>query len=205
MTDKQEIAVTNYCLKGIKNRDIGYSWSQAMRDAGFREGYIDKNAHLLRDKPEIKAAIEKEKAKYREKLTLEADDVINELILIGFSNIEDYVKVNEDGEMHIRGFKGIDRAKLAAIESIKVNTTKNKDKQGNIEREYETTQFKLCSKLNALEQLGKHFGIYQADNEQQRDQSELTEAQREEAIQIAEWRLKQGVGGSESQQEAKTA
>lgn len=188
MTDKQEIAVQNYCLKGIRNRDVGYSWSQAMRDAGYKEGYIDKNAHLLRDKPEIKEAIEEEKARFRDRLSLDAQDVINELTLIGFSNIEDYIEIDERGEVKIRGFEGIDRAKLAAIESIKVNITKNKDET----REYATTQFKMHSKLSALDALCKHLGLFKADNTQKTEAPELSADERaasEEAARLYKLRL----------------
>lgn len=162
MTDKRQMACELYCAKGIINREKGYSWSQAMRDAGFKEGYIVKNAHWLKDLPEIKAKIEDEKAKFRQKIGLEAEDVINELTTIGFSNIDDFLQVDDEGNVYLRGFKGIDRAKLAAIESVKVNTTRNKDDS----REYTTTQFKLHSKLNALEQLCKHLGLYERDNRQ---------------------------------------
>lgn len=187
MTDKQEIAVDNYCLKGIANRDIGYSWSQAMREAGYREGYIDKNAHLLKDRPDIKKRIDEQKAKFRQRIGLEAEDVINELTILGFSNIDDYLQVDKEGDVLLRGFKGISRTKLAAIESIKVNETRNKDDS----RSYTTTQFKLHSKISAIDQLMKHLGLYEADNAQQHEKAELTDEEREEAIQYAEWRLLQ--------------
>lgn len=181
MTDKQQIAVDNYCLKGIANRDIGYSWSQAMREAGYKEGYIDSDSYALKQRPEVKKAIEEAKTKFRERITLEAEDVINELTILGFSNIEDYLQVDEEGEVHLRGFKGINRIKLAAIESIKVNTTTNKDDS----RTYTTTQFKLHSKLTALEALCKHLGLFQADNEQNIERQQLDARQLIEARRIA--------------------
>ncbi len=180
MTDKQQIAVDNYCLKGIANRDLGYSWSQAMREAGYKEGYIDSDAHVVRQRPDVEKAIEKAKAKFRQRISLEAEDVINELTLLGFSNIEDYLQVDKKGEVHLRGFTGIDRLKLAAIESIKVNTTTNKDDS----RSYTTTQFKLHSKLTALDALCKHLGLFKEDNTQKVDEAvsltseEITELKR---------------------------
>ena len=164
MTDKQEIAVQNYCTKGIIECIQGYSWSQAMREAGYKEGYIDKNAHILRGKKEIYQAIEQKKAELAQEADIKAQRILRETAIIAFSNIDDYLQVDEDGEVFLRGFKGIDTRKLAAIESIKINTTTNKDDS----RTYTTTQFKLCSKLTALDQLNKHFGLYKEDNEQKK-------------------------------------
>lgn len=162
MTDKQEIAVQNYCTKGITECLPGYSWAQAMRDAGYKEGYIDKNSHYIRGKKEVHRAIEQKKAELAQKADIKAERILRETAIIAFSNISDYLQVDEDGEVFLRGFEGIDKRLLAAIESIKVNTTTNKDDS----RTYTTTQFKLCSKLTALDQLNKHLGLYKEDNDQ---------------------------------------
>ncbi len=139
--------------------------------AAIRAGYSKKNARFQASenltKPNIQAEIQKLKAKRSKRTDIKADDVVRELAKIGFSNIEDYLAVDEDGETMLLGFASIEREKLAAIESIKINTTKNKDDS----REYTTTQFKLHSKLNALEQLGKHLGIYDKDNIQKKSNS----------------------------------
>jgi len=113
-------------------------------------------------RPKVAAYLQSLRDKATERTGITAAKVIKELAKIGFSNIEDYLTVDEDGETHLKNFDEIERATLAAIESIKISITNNKDES----RTYTTTQFKLCSKLHALEQLGKHFGIYQKDNEQ---------------------------------------
>ena len=110
----------------------------------------------------IKAEIQRLQAKHSERTGVTAEAVVLELAKIGFSNIEDFLTVDEDGETHIKSFDAIKRENLAVIESIKISTTKGKDN----DREYKTTQFKLHIKLNALEQLGKHLGIFERDNEQ---------------------------------------
>jgi phage terminase small subunit len=134
--------------------------------AALRAGYCARTVNQTGPKKLVKVGIQNEIARLKsersERTLIKADDVVLELAKIGFSNIEDYLTVDEDGETHLKSFDDIERSVLAAIESIKISTTKNKDDS----REYTTTQFKLCSKLNALEQLGKHLGIYQKDNEQ---------------------------------------
>lgn len=134
--------------------------------AAIRSGYCERSAReqgcRLLTKSNIQTEIQRLKVGRSERTDIKADAVVCELAKLAFSNIEDYLTVNEDGETRLKNFEDIERNVLAAIESIKISTTKNKDDS----REYKTTQFKLCSKLNALEQLGKHLGIYQKDNEQ---------------------------------------
>lgn len=145
--------------------------------AAIRAGYAAKSVNTDRlcniigtqnlVKISVKAEIQRLKAERSERTEIKADDVVLELAKIGFSNIEDYLDVDEDGETHLKNFDDIERNVLAAVESIKISTTKNKDDS----REYTTTQFKLCSKLSALDQLGKHLGIFEADNAQKGDKT----------------------------------
>ena len=132
--------------------------------AGYRStGEIGRvEAHRTLNLPHVKAYYESFRKKATERAEKSADDIIKELTKVAFSNIQEYLTVDEDGEVRFKNFNEIEVEKLAAIESIKISTTSNKDGS----REYTTNQFKLHSKLNALGHLGKHLGIYQKDNEQ---------------------------------------
>jgi F0F1-type ATP synthase delta subunit len=92
--------------------------------------------------------------------------LMDELKKIGFSNIDDYLRIDDEGNVIGKDFGQMDSRKLAAIESIKqvINITSNKDG----DREYETRnfQFKLHDKLGAIEKMGKHIGFYLEDNAQ---------------------------------------
>lgn len=156
LTDKQAL----FCEEYI----VDLNATQAALRAGYCKRSINNigPANLL--KVGIRTEIQRLKAERSERTNIKADDVVLELAKVGFSNIEDYLTVDEDGETRLKSFEDIERNVLAAIESIKISTTMNKDGS----REYTTTQFKLHSKLNALEQLGKHLGIFDKDNEQKR-------------------------------------
>lgn len=151
LTDKQRLFCEEYIL------DLNAT--QAALRAGYCARTVNKSGPANLVKVGIQTEIQRLKAIRSKRTNIKADDVILELAKIGFSNIEDYLTVDEDGETHLKNFDDIKREVLAAVESIKISTTKNKDDS----REYITTQFKLHSKLNALEQLGKHLGIYQKD------------------------------------------
>ena len=159
--------------------------------AAIRAGYSKKSAKSkgsqLLTKINLQRKIQKLKFKRSDRTEIKADDVVLELAKVAFSNIEDYLIVDEDGETRLKSFEDIDRNVLAAIESIKISTTKNKDDS----REYTTTQFKLCSKLNALEQLGKHLGIYRESAphpEREKARRELQIDERKEVLRLARQR-----------------
>ncbi len=156
MTDKQQAFCEEYL--------IDLNATQAAIRAGYAVNSANEQGCQTLAKLNIQAEIQRLKDERSKRTEIKADNVVKELGKLAFSNIQDYLVVDEDGETHLKSFDEIERATLAAIESIKISTTKNKDDS----REYTTTQFKLCNKLNALEQLGKHLGIYEKDNDQKR-------------------------------------
>lgn len=144
LTDKQ----SRFCAEYI----IDLNATQAALRAGYSAKCIHNQgpANLL--KPIIQDELQRLKAKRSKRTDIKADDVVLELAKIGFSNIETFAKI-EGGRVKFTEFKELVQDELAAIESIGAT------KEGKI-------TIKLHSKLHALEQLGKHLGIYQKDNEQ---------------------------------------
>ena len=134
--------------------------------AAIRADYSKKTARSkgcqLLTKVNIQKEIQKLKAERSERLQIRADFVVAELAKVAFSNIKRFLDIEND-EVYFKDFKDIPDEHAAAIESIKVMKKAIKD-----DVEIQTIQFKLHSKLNALEQLGRHLGIYEKDNEQLR-------------------------------------
>ena len=159
LTDKQE----RFCQEYI----IDLNATQAALRAGYSAKCINHQgpANLL--KPIIQVEIQKLKAKRSERVQIEADSVVKELAKVAFSNIKNYLNI-EDDEVYFKDFKDITDEHAAAIESVKVTKKIIKGKKENDDIEIQAIQFKLHSKLNALEQLGKHLGIYEKDNDQSR-------------------------------------
>ena len=141
---------------------------QAYIQAGYKAkgSTADSNASTLLKIPKVQAYLESLRHRLTEKTLVDGVKVVRELGKLAFTNIMDYVWVDEDGNVKFLSFDTIDKDKLAAVESIKVRTTTT----GTGKNQYttETTEFKLCSKTSALDKLGKHFGIYEKDNEQKK-------------------------------------
>jgi len=140
--------------------------TQSAKNAGFSKRTAGQKAVTLLLLPTIKGRLAHLQANLSEASGVTALMLMNELKRIGFSNIDDYLRIDEDGNVIGKDFDTIDKSKLAAIESIKqtINVTSNKDG----DREYETKNFtfKLHDKLKAIAEMAKHIGFYEKDNRQ---------------------------------------
>jgi phage terminase small subunit len=135
--------------------------------------YADAQASQLIRNPKVKRYLNYLRKGVAAETLIEVATAVREYAKVAFSNIKDYMWVDDEENVHFKSFEQIDDDKLAAIESIKVrtNTTTNRDDS----REYTTTttEFKLHSKLSALDAIMKHLGGYEKDNKQKGDKPVL--------------------------------
>jgi len=137
LTDKQK----RFCEEYI----IDLNATQAAIRAGYSKNRAGEIGYQLLQKTTIQKELQRLK-KAREKRTeITADRVLEELAKIGFSNIKDYLAF-EDGVLKIYNTEEIPDELAAAIGSIK------ETKHG--------TSLKLHDKLKALENLGRHLGMF---------------------------------------------
>ncbi len=128
--------------------------------SAIRAGYSKKTAYSIGDenlrKPEIKDYISKLKNNRSERTEITADMVIQELAKIGFADIKNYF----EGDEAQKDITTLDNKLTAAVSSIKVTESSGKDWSKT------TKEFKLHDKVKALEDLGKHLGVFEKDNKQ---------------------------------------
>lgn len=128
--------------------------------AAIRAGYSEKTAGQIGEqnlkKLEIKAFIKEGQKKQSERTNITADMVIQELAKIGFSDIKNYF----EGDENQKDITTLDNRLSAAVSSIKVTESSGKDWSKT------TKEFKLHDKVKALEDLGKHLGVFERDNKQ---------------------------------------
>ena len=135
--------------------------------AARRAKYSIKSCKLIGHQNITKLNIQKRIQQLRKELKTESGltpiMVIDEYKKIAFSNVQDYL--GESNE--IIDLTTIAREKAAAVESVQIDIRHDsgKDAEGYTEK----IKFKLYSKLNALDSLGKHLGIFLEDNKQKAD------------------------------------
>ena len=111
------------------------------------------------------------KEKMISKLDVDAARVIAEYAKLAFSNMADYTKLNDMGDL-VPDLSKCTRDQLAALESLKTKTTtiktrgKGKNKGVTTASISTDCEFKLHKKREALRDLGKHLGIFKKDNDQ---------------------------------------
>lgn len=85
-----------------------------------------------------------------------AEKVLQELAVIGFSNMADYVKMDEMGNP-IVNFTNVTRRQFAAVAEITIEDIDTGPRKGK------RTKFKLLDKRAALVDLGRHLGLFKDD------------------------------------------
>jgi len=153
LTAKEE----KFCQEYVKKLDkakaavaAGYSKSSA-RYIGY-ENYT---------KPHIKARISEIREEIKERLGIDENSVLVELQALAFWNIKDFVQ----NDNSLKDLSKIAKAKAKPISGIKVKEVTTTI--GDVITKEVTTELKLTDKRAALNDLGKHLGIFKEDNEQQ--------------------------------------
>lgn len=134
--------------------------------AAIRAGYSPKTAQeqssRLLSNVIVRAAVEAKQAKYMERLELSAERVLNELMLMGFANMLDYISPQKDGTAVV-DLSALTRDQAAAISEVRVDVASERVRDDTGEETTETVKkitFKLADKRGSLELLGRHLGLF---------------------------------------------
>ena len=129
--------------------------------AAIAAGYGKKGAHVrasqLLSNRKVQALLAKLTKEKADKLDLDAEKVLSELSRMAFSNLLDYGTVTDDGGFVI-DLSALNREQAAAIHEITVD--EYMEGRGEGARTVKRTKFKLASKINALELLGKYLKLF---------------------------------------------
>ncbi|MGW8285766.1 MAG: terminase small subunit [Candidatus Deferrimicrobiaceae bacterium] len=122
--------------------------------AAIRAGYAKRGAHteanrLLR-KAEVQAELEKAQQRAAKRADITVDRIIEEYARVAFALMSDVASWGPDG-VTFKDSSDLDPEVVAAIAEV----SEDADKLGN-----RLLKVKLHSKLQALEKLGKHLGMF---------------------------------------------
>jgi phage terminase small subunit len=136
--------------------------------AAIRAGYSEKTAYSIASenlrKPEIQAQIKLEIKLRQERTGKTADDVLNEIELLAFSDLSDYLTIDEAGSVVMKMLQEMEGIKSRAIRSITedrvIKTTPGKEDKPDSEiTVHDKLKYTLHSKERMLELLAKHHGL----------------------------------------------
>lgn len=133
-----------FCQKVVET----FNFALSAREAGY---HSYSGSQLMR-RPLIQQEVQRLMNLRSERTQVAQDDVVNELALIAFSNVEDY-EIDEEG---VRCKEGVDPKRMRALQSVEKRI--RHDSRG---KKLETiVRAKFWNKDKALENLGRHLALF---------------------------------------------
>lgn len=136
--------------------------------AALRAGYAERSAAVTASRmlknPKIQELIQERRDALAEALDVDQTRVLRELAIISFSDIRRYFRMAADGYLEVCDLTELPRELSAAIESFQMIRTPQPD--GLPDKV--TMRLKLHSKTRGIEMLGRHLGLFEADEAQRR-------------------------------------
>ena len=129
--------------------------TQAAIRAGYSPNTANEQAVRLMAKPEVKAEVERLQAQSANTLQISRERVLLELSKIAFSDIKKLYQTNQRKFVY-KSVSDIPDEFWPAISAIKITPSEWGD----------SIHITLHNKIGALEMLGRHLGLFEADNAQ---------------------------------------
>ncbi len=150
LTDRQAAFVREYLVDMIATK------------AAIRAGYSPESARTegwrLLNNADVAAVIDKTRRERGDRLDVRADDVVKELSRIAFGDITKVVSWNDTTGLTYVPSEDLDNETTPSIAEVSDKTTESKSGTKREQR------VKLHDKTRALELLGKHLGMFKADD-----------------------------------------
>ncbi len=137
---------------------IDLNATRAAIAAGYSEAAAAQTGSKMVRNAKVLKLIDAFQTKRASKLDIKAEKVVEELSRMAFSNMADYMEINEEGKPTGLDLSRLTRDQAAAIQEITEDTTGG---SGDGERRLVLrTKFKLADKTKSLELLGRHLGMF---------------------------------------------
>ena len=143
--------------------DCLHNGTRAAIAAGYTEKTAASQSSTLLRNPKVIALLEKFGRAALDRFEIKRERVLGELARLGFSNMADYITIDDGGRASI-DLSRLTRDQAAAIQEITVEETG--EGKGKDRREVVRTKLKLANKRDALELLGRHLKLFEQEGQQ---------------------------------------
>lgn len=162
LTDKQQ----RFCEEYV----IDFNGTQAAIRSGYSVKTAAEQSSRLLSNVKIQEFIRSLQKQTSEKLNITKERVLEEYAKIAFFDIREVFDV-DGGLINV---KQLDDSSAGSIASIKSSEEWGEDEEGNRTITGTIKEVKVFDKIRALQDLGKHLGLFQKDNEQSAAKSSVT-------------------------------
>lgn len=151
LTPKQEVFCQEYL--------VDLNATQAAIRAGYSKNGAEATGSKLLINHKVQAEISRLMSVREKRTDITADKTLNELALLGFSDIKNYVDVNAAGLVKVKDLSTLPPELSRAIKKVKQKTSIRFDDQGGKIQDAHL-EFELYDKLLALDKIGTHLGMF---------------------------------------------
>jgi phage terminase small subunit len=151
LTPKQEA----FCFAYIETGNASEAYRRAYDAAEMSPEAVKVEASRLLDHPNVALTVEDLRSAQRRRHALTADRVLAEYAKIAFGDAGDIFHWGPDG-IRVKDMDALTPDQRALVSEVSQTTTQHGG----------TIRVKLHDKLEALEKIGRHLGIFEKDNAQ---------------------------------------
>ncbi|PLR84686.1 terminase small subunit [Bacillus canaveralius] len=152
LTAKQQRFVEEYL--------IDLNASRAMKRAGYKSKNPDVDGHNLLVKPSIQQEINKAMEKRSKRTEITQDRVLQELAKVGFADIKDFLSFRTEKTIVGRDKEGNQIVDYAHVVDLKSSDEIDGTLISEIGLKDGQLKFKLHDKMRALQDIGRHLGMF---------------------------------------------
>lgn len=140
---------------------IDLNGKKAAERSKYSKKTAEQQASRLLSNVKVQQRIAELMGERSERTAIRQDRVLEELAMIGFSDIRNYIDIDRDtGAIRAKGFEDIPEGESRVIKSIKEDRVIKEDADGKKTTVYDKVKFELWDKPKALEMIGRHLAMF---------------------------------------------
>ncbi len=158
--EKNEFQVTDRMVEFVNQYLIDLNGTKAAERSGYSADSAQEIASQLLARPDIRALIEEAQKARIDRTQLSQDLTVNEIKVIAFSDVADFVLVKENGVIEQRPFSELKKEQTRCVKKIKQTVRTAQSSDGTVIHQTAVLELELYDKVKSLELLGRHLGIF---------------------------------------------
>ena len=158
--EQSEFQITDRMKKFVDEYLIDFNATQAAIRAGYSTDTANEQGSQLLARPDIRELVAEGQRAIAERTQTFQDNAVDELKIVGFSNLADFLTVKDGGIVEQKPFNELTKEQTKCIKKIKQTVRSSHSADGTILHQTAVIEIELHDKLKALELLGRHLGMF---------------------------------------------
>ena len=158
--EQSEFQITDRMKKFVDEYLVDFNATQAAIRAGYSPDTANEQGSQLLARPDIRELVAEGQKEVMERTQTFQDNAVDELKIVGFSDLADFLTVKDGGIVEQKPFNELTKEQTKCIKKIKQTVRSSHSADGTILHQTAVIEIELHDKLKALELLGRHLGMF---------------------------------------------